>query len=91
MKSIIEELWYGNLDPSMSSRHLSKEAKELLNYMAIHHETLNNGFSEEQKEVFEKFEDCSRELNDINEREIFTYAFRLGARIAFETMSWNGE
>ena len=48
-------------------------------------------YIEEQKEVFEKFEDCSRELNDINEREIFTYAFRLGARIAFETMSWNVE
>ena len=40
-----------------------------------------------QKEVLEKFDDCYAELTDINEREIFVYAFRLGARIAIEILS----
>ena len=40
-----------------------------------------------RKEVLEKFDDCYAELTDINEREIFVYAFRLGARIAIEVLS----
>lgn len=44
-----------------------------------------------QKEILEKFDDCYAELADINEREIFAYAFRLGARIAIEVMSFDAE
>ena len=42
--------------------------------------------TDKQKEIFEKFDDCWDELTDINEREIFVYAFRLGARIMLEVM-----
>jgi hypothetical protein len=42
--------------------------------------------TDNQKEVFEKFDDCYSELTDINEREIFVYAFRLGMRIAIEVL-----
>ena len=38
-------------------------------------------------EILEKFDDCYNELTDINEREIFTYAFTLGAKIVFEILS----
>ena len=41
-----------------------------------------------EKEIFEKFDDCYAELTDINEREIFVYAFRLGAKIAIEIMTF---
>ena len=41
----------------------------------------------EQKETLEKFDDCYAELTDINEREIFVYAFRLGMRIAIEVFT----
>jgi hypothetical protein len=37
----------------------------------------------------EKYNDCVLELDDIREREIFSYAFRLGARMAIEIMSLN--
>ena len=43
--------------------------------------------TDKQKETLEKFDDCYAELTDINEREIFVYAFRLGARIAIEVLS----
>ncbi len=33
-------------------------------------------------------DNCYDELMDINEREIFSYAFRLGAKIAIEIMSF---
>lgn len=53
-----------------------------MGYIADHHESLSKTLSEEQKEILEKFDDCYSELTDINERELFVYAFRLGARIA---------
>ena len=43
--------------------------------------------TDKQKETFEKFDDCWDELTDINEREIFVYAFKLGARIAIDVLT----
>ena len=55
MKSMIKELWHGNIIPGEDSRNNSKEMKELLGYMARHHEDLEKTFTDEQKEIFEKF------------------------------------
>ena len=86
MKSILEDLFYGNLCPNIECRSKEKEVKELMGYIADHHDTLINQLNEKQKEIFEKFDDCWDELTDINEREIFVYAFKLGMRIAIEVL-----
>ena len=82
MKSVLEELFYGNLCPNTDCRSKEKEVKELMGYIADHHDTLIAQLNEKQKEIFEKFDDCRDELTDINERERFVYAFKLGMRIA---------
>ena len=87
MKSILEELFYGNVCPNTDCRNQDKETKQLMEYIADHHSALNETLTDKQKELFEKFNDCYDELTDINEREIFVYAFRLGARIAIEALS----
>ena len=84
MKSILEELFYGNVCPNTDCRSYEQETKELMGYLADHHDTLLKELTDKQKEVLEKFDDCYCELTDINEREIFVYAFRLGMRIAIE-------
>ena len=43
--------------------------------------------TDKQKETLEKFDDCYAELTEINEREIFVYAFRLGMQIAIEVLT----
>ncbi len=91
MRSILEELWYGNICPNGEYRESAKEAKELLGYVADHHANLQATLTDKQKEILERFDDCYSELSDINEREIFVYAFRLGARIAIEVMSFSLE
>ena len=55
MKGTIEELWHGNIMPQEYSRTNSPEMKELLSYLARHHEDLGNSFSDEQKEIFENY------------------------------------
>ena len=86
MKSILEELFYGNVCPNTDCRSKDKETKELMGYVADHHDALMAEMNDKQRETFEKFDDCWDELTDINEREIFVYAFKLGMRIAIEVM-----
>ena len=87
MKSILKELWHGNVCPSTGYHETTREAKELMGYIADHHDNLQATLTDKQKEILEKFDDCYAELTDINEREIFVYAFRLGMRIAIEVFT----
>ena len=87
MRSILEELFYGNICPNTDCRSRDKETKQLMGYIANHHDNLLSTLNEQQKEILEKFDDCYNELIDINEREIFTYAFKLGAKLILAVMS----
>ena len=81
MESIIKELWHGNIIPQEDSRTNSKEMKELLGYMARHHEDLEKSFTDEQKETFEKFHECWSDYMSLAEEAMFTYAFKLGCAL----------
>ena len=85
--NIIKELWHGNIIPQDDSRNNSPEMKQLMEYMARHHDELLKSMSDEQKETFEKFHDCWNEYMSLAEAAIFEYAFRLGARLAMEIQS----
>jgi hypothetical protein len=61
--------------------------KELMEYMARHHDDLLKTLTDEQKEIFDKFEDCWGEYASCAEEAIFQYAFRLGARLAIEVQT----
>ena len=84
---VIKELWHGNIIPQEDSRINAKERKELLGCMARHHKDLEKSFSDEQKEVFEKFHDCWSEYMSLGEAAIFEYAFKLGMQIAIESLT----
>ena len=87
MRSVLEELFYGNICPNTDCRSHDKETKQLIGYIADHHDNLLSTLNEQQKEILEKFDDCYNELTDINEREIFAYAFKLGMRIAIAVLT----
>ena len=87
MKSMIKELWHGNIVPQEDSRTNSKEMKELLGYMSRHHDDLLKSMTDEQKETFEKFHDYWSEYMSLAEASIFEYAFKLGMQIAIETLT----
>ena len=85
--NIINELWHGNIVPQEDSRTNTKEMKELLGYIARHHEDLDKTFTAEQKELYEKLHDCWDEYISLAEAAIFEYAFKLGMQTAIETQS----
>lgn len=87
MKTILEELFYGNINPETDCRSNSKEIRQLMGYIADHHDSLLGTLDDKQKEILKKFDDCHSELIDINERDIFKYAFKLGAQIMLAIVS----
>ena len=87
MKSMIDELWYGNVSPMDDTRNNTEEMKELMSYIARHQEELVATLTDEQKAIFEKFDDCWSEYASLAEEAIFAYAFKLGGRLMLETLS----
>ena len=89
MCKTIEELWHGNISPQTDSRNNSPEMRQLMEYMTRHHDDLLKSLNDEQKETFEKFEDCWSEYMSLAEKAIFTYAFKLGAKLTYESLCDN--
>ena len=87
MRSILEELFYGNICPKTECRSQEKEIKDLIGYIVTHHDTLLSELTDKQQKIFKNFNDCRDELTDINERAIFVYAFKIGMRIAIEVLA----
>ena len=87
MKPMIDELWYGNVSPMDDTGNNTEEMKELMSYIARHQEELMATLTDEQKAIFEKFDDCWSEYASKAEKAIFSYAFKLGARILMETLT----
>ena len=87
MRSTLEKLWHGNISPETDSRTNTPEMKRLMEYMARHHDTLMTTMTGEQKDIFERFDDCWSEYASLAEEAIFVYAFRLGAQMMLDILS----
>ena len=85
--NILEDLWFGNISPR--ERPFKKESAyaELLALVIRHQEDLNGRLNDEEKEIFEKFSECSTEMHDLTECEAFIKGFTLGVKIIIEVMT----
>ena len=86
MKSTLEDLWHGNVSPQEDSRNNTPEMKKLMEYMARNHDDLLKSMTNEQKDIFERFDDCWSEYASLAEEAIFVYAFRLGASMMLDIL-----
>ena len=77
----------GNLFPHEKCSRLDDEVKELLKLLNRNEEKFVATLTEVQKETFEKYKDCNREISEISEREIFLNGFRMGARIIIDVVN----
>ena len=85
--NIIEDLWFGNISPWERPFQKGGAYSELLTVVVRHQEDILGRLNEEEKEIFEKFCDCTNEMHDLTEREAFVKGFTLGARIIIEVMT----
>lgn len=91
MRTLLEELWYGNIYPQEQSTKHSREVKNLISLMGKNREELSATFTAEQNVTLEKYDDCVNEMYSIIERDAFAYGFRLGGRLMLEILYGNDD
>ena len=84
--NILEEFWYGNIEPAEYDISPSKEYKELLQSITRNEDKLLATMTDAQKELFTKYADCVREYQVMAECMLFQNSFRLGARMMLSVM-----
>ena len=79
--TLLEDLWYGNVNPHEAILTDSKRYKHLLSLMARNRDELNETLTEKQSETLEKYDAAVNEMHSLSEVEAFSYGFRLGIRL----------
>ena len=83
---ILEELWYGNINPLEDSTDGNAVVKKLLTLVGRNRDKFCETMTEQQKAALAKYDDSVNEMYSIIEQEVFKYAFRLGAKIMLEAI-----
>ena len=86
MKSVLEELYYGNIRPFTNCREVSEEKQKVHQKMEDYRNQLLDRLTGEQKQLLEEYESCASEITSQTECEIFIDEFRLGVRLALELL-----
>lgn len=89
--SIIEDLWYGNISPCERDIKRSSEYADVLERIVQLEADLHARLNDEEKEILEKFVNCTNEMCCISEREMFVQGFMLGAKLIIEVMNSENE
>lgn len=83
---VLEEFWYGNIEPTEFDSDACKEYKEALRLISRNEEKLLATMTDEQKYLFSRYTDAVREYQTMAECLLFQNSFRLGARMMLEVM-----
>ena len=83
---ILEEFWYGNIEPTEYDTIACKEYEEVLREITRNEEKLLATMTDEQKELFSRYTDTVREHQTMAECLLFQSSFRLGAKMMLEVM-----
>lgn len=86
MKSVLEELYYGNIRPFAKCRIISEEKQKLLQSLGNYHNKLLDSMIIDQKKLWQEYETSESEIMSQSECEIFIDGIRLGMRLALELL-----
>ena len=84
---ILEELWYGNINPQGRDTQRDPRIKQALYLVVKNEEAMRFMLSDTQKEQFEKVSDRQSDLTDLLERRAFAEGFRLALKIMVDVMT----
>ena len=77
MSNVIEELYYGNLEPQELTTEIKPKLKKKLNELVKKEEELSSKLSEEEKELFSNYVSAYNEFSSISISDGFVSGFRL--------------
>ena len=82
--TLMEDLWYGNLNPHEAILTENRRYKHLLSLMGRNRDEHAETLTDKQPETLEKYDEAMNEMHSLAEVEAFTYGFRLGVRLMIE-------
>jgi len=83
--TLLENLWYGNVNPHEAILTENRRYKHLLSLMGRNRDELSETLTDKQLETLEKYDEAMNEMHSLAEVEAFSYGFRLGVRLMVET------
>lgn len=84
MTSMIEELYYGNINPNEKHYASDSPYMQAVQLREKNLDKLMAMLDEQEKEQFEKYCDADEELEAISRYDIFVYALRFGIMLMAE-------
>ena len=85
MSNVIEELYYGNLEPQELTTEITPKLKKKLSQLVKKEEELSAILPQKEKELFSKYVSAYNEFSSIGNSDSFISGFRLGARFTYDT------
>ena len=85
MSSIIEDFYYGNIEPQELSTEITSKLKKKLSDLVKKEEELTEMLPEKEKELFTNYVNAHNEFSSISNSDSFISGFRLGARFSYDT------
>ena len=82
--TLLEDLWYGNVNPHEAILTENKWYKHLLSLMGRNRDELSGTLTDKQLETLEKYDEAVNEMHSLSEAESFSYGFRIGMRLMIE-------
>lgn len=89
MSSIIEDFYYGNIEPQEVNSELTPKLKGKLSNLAENEEQLSARLIGEEKELFQICVSAYIEFSTTSNTASFISGFRLGARFTYDTFVKN--
>ena len=88
MSNIIEDFYYGNIEPQEVNSELTPKLKKKLSNLA-EKEELTTRLTGEDKELFQNYVSAYIEFSTTSNADSFISGFRLGARFTYDTFVKN--
>lgn len=85
MSNIIEDFYYGNIEPQALSSELSVHLNNKLNTLTEKEEQLTSKLTDEDKELFIDYVNTYNEFLSLSNSDSFISSFRLGAKFTYDT------
>ena len=84
--TVLENFYYGNISPHENIVKQAGHFAKTLNKLNKAEDNLTTTLSEEQKALFDNFNETNSKLCDISEKEAFIRGFKLGLRFMYESL-----
>ena len=89
MSNIIEDFYYGNIEPQEVNSEIAPKLKKSLSELAEKEEQFTARLSGEEKELFQNYVSSYIEFSTTSNSDSFISGFRLGAKFTYDTFVKN--